>query len=178
MTPPVANRCLEYVCAIFRQQGPAAPPVTILLLSSNASQAFYLAATSIGTTIFRPCAKQLIAMQDQERRLWQGTASARHRPTAIAVDHLATCPTNTYPVSQTLERKLTVKTDTDPDLAGLSKLKQAHQACANKSPASWGQDEVIDPMMISIFAATLYLWRGCPAWQALHGQHPGPNAWP
>jgi len=59
-----------------------------------------------------------------------------------------------------------VTTDADPDLASLSRLKQAHQSLREQiARIVVGQDEVIDQLMISIFARGHCILEGVQGWQ-------------
>jgi MoxR-like ATPase len=56
-----------------------------------------------------------------------------------------------------------VKTDSDPDLAGLEKLKRAHEQLREQiARVVVGQDEVLDQLMISIFARGHCILEGVP----------------
>ena len=54
----------------------------------------------------------------------------------------------------------------DADLAGLSRLKEAHQKLRQEiSRIVVGQDQVVEQLMIAIFARGHCILEGCPAWQ-------------
>ena len=56
-----------------------------------------------------------------------------------------------------------MKTDSDPDLAGLEKLKRAHEKLREQiARVVVGQDEVLDQLMISIFARGHCILEGVP----------------
>ena len=56
-----------------------------------------------------------------------------------------------------------MKTDSDPDLAGLEKLKRAHEQLREQiARVVVGQDEVLDQLMISIFARGHCILEGVP----------------
>ena len=167
---PIAQRCLEYVAQQFRlHDGYSKGAGHDFYTHLYASQAFYMSGDKYWDEYFPGHARSIGQVAKQGRRLVGG---GRHRPglrhrdrpdrARAALQISAGFSTLNEGRVLAMEQALPIAAD-DVDLSNLARVKEAHDRLRTQlARIVVGQDEVIDQLMIAIFARGHCILEGVP----------------
>ena len=162
---PIATDCLKYVWDQFRSSDEWNKSAGHAFYTHlYAAQGFYMAGDEYWDAYFPKARDQLIAMQGPEGS-WNGDGIGPVYGTAIAVIILQ-LPFKYLPIFQCEgeDVTLTLSTKTDElDLAELQELRSAHDQIRAQIPTQIvGQDEVVEQLLIAVFARGHCILEGVP----------------